>query len=181
MAQPFIGQILTFGGNFAPLNYALCNGQLLQISQFTALYQLIGTTYGGDGIQTFALPNLQSRIPVHQGQGNGLSPYLLGQAEGSEDVTLSTSQLPTHSHAVNVVTGAGALATPGGNTYLASQAPAPAGNANVYLPYSSANIQIPLATNSVTQTGQSLPHPNIQPVLAITYCIALEGIFPTQG
>jgi microcystin-dependent protein len=181
MAQPFIGQILTFAGTFAPLNYALCNGQLLQISQNTTLYQLIGATYGGDGVQTFALPNLQSRVPVHVGQGNGLSAYVLGEPGGSEDVTLSTSELPSHTHAINVVTGPGTLATPGGSTYLATQAPTPAGNADAYLAYSAANIQIPLASNSVTQTGQSLPHPNIQPVQAITYCIALYGIFPTQS
>jgi len=181
MAEPFIGQILTFGGNFAPVNYALCNGQLLQISQNTTLYQLIGTTYGGDGVQTFALPNLQSRVPLHQGQGNGLSPYVLGVPGGSENVTLSTSELPSHSHAINVVTGSGTLATPGGTTYLASQAPAPAGNADTYRPYSSADIHIPLASNSVSQAGQNLPHPNIQPVQAVTYCIALYGIFPSQG
>ena len=181
MAEPFVGQILTFAGTFAPLNYALCNGQILQISQNQTLYQLIGTTYGGDGVQTFALPNLQSRLPLHAGQGNGLSPYVLGQASGSENVTLTTSQIPSHSHAVNVVTGQGTLATPGSSAFLASQAPAPAGNADTYQPYSAANIAIPLASNSVTQTGQSLPHPNIQPVQAVTYCIALYGIFPTQS
>jgi microcystin-dependent protein len=181
MAEPFIGQILTFGGNFAPVNYALCNGQLMPISQYSALYQLIGTSYGGDGVQTFGLPNLQSRVPLHQGQGNGLSPYVPGQTGGSEQVTLSTSELPLHSHAINVVTGQGTLAAPGGSAYLASQAPAPAGNADVYLPYSAANIQIPLAGTSVTQVGQSLPHPNVQPVQAITYCIALFGIFPSQN
>jgi microcystin-dependent protein len=178
MSQPFVGQILTFAGTFAPANYALCAGQLLQISQNPVLYQLIGTTYGGDGVQTFGLPDLRSRVPVHQGQGNGLSPYVLGQLSGTENVTLTTGELPSHSHPVNVVGSAGNLAGPTSAARLANQAP-PQGNAYAYLPYSGA--QVALAGNSVGQTGNSLSHDNIQPVQAITYCIALYGIFPTQG
>lgn len=181
MSQPFIGQILTFAGTFAPVNYALCNGQLVQISQNSALYNLIGTTYGGDGINTFGLPNLQSRVPVHMGQGVGLSNYVIGQPGGSENVTLSTSQLPSHNHFVNVVTGQGGnSATPASNVYLADEFQNGAVAANVYLPFANAN-QTALANNSIGQQGSSLPHDNIQPYVAITYCIALYGIYPSQS
>ena len=101
MADPFLGEIRLFGGNFAPQGWALCNGQLLSISQNTALFSILGTTYGGDGIQTFALPNLQGRVPIHWGQGAGLSAYNLGQSGGSENVTLLVNQIPAHSHLVS--------------------------------------------------------------------------------
>src|ERR1700751_1131204 len=98
MSQPYLGEIRLFAGNFAPVGWALCNGQLLAISNNTALYQLIGTTYGGDGQTSFALPNLQSRVPIHQGNGAGLSPYLLGESAGVESVTLTVQQIPAHTH-----------------------------------------------------------------------------------
>lgn len=180
MSQPFLGQILTFAGNFAPYNYMLCAGQLLSIAQFDALFALIGTTYGGDGVGTFALPDLRSRVPVHVGTGPGLSTYVLGQNSGFENITLVSNNLPSHSHPVNIVTAAGNLAAPGGSAYLAGEfQDGPA--VPTYLTYSSANAQVALAPNTIGLTGNSLPHYNIQPVQALNYCIAVNGIFPTQG
>jgi microcystin-dependent protein len=181
MSQPFIGEILTFAGTFAPVNYVLCAGQLLPISQYNALYSLIGTTFGGDGLNTFAVPDLRSRVPIHMGQGNNLSSYVIGELSGMENVPLSTRQLPAHNHPVAVVTGQGGnLATPGVNAYLADEFQSVA-TVSTYLPYDSANQQVALASATITQVGESLPHDNIQPVQALLYCIAVNGIFPTRN
>ena len=115
MSNPYVGEIRMFGGNFAPVGWAFCNGQLMSISENHVLFTLIGTTYGGDGQQTFALPNLQSRLPIHMGQGAGLSPYVIGQTAGTSTVTLLTSQMPSHSHTVNVSTASASSATVTGN------------------------------------------------------------------
>src|ERR1700719_3340863 len=114
MATPYIGEIRMFGGNFAPRNWALCNGQLLLISQNTALFSILGTTYGGNGTTTFGLPNLQGRVPIHWGSGAGLSTYAPGQTAGAESVTLLQSNLPPHSHAVNAIASGGNQASPAG-------------------------------------------------------------------
>ncbi len=113
MSDPYLGEIRMFGGNFAPQGWALCNGQLLAISQFDALFALLGTTYGGDGQVTFALPNLQGRVPVHQGSGQGLTPRVLGEIAGEETVTIIQNNMPAHSHGVNATTAAGSLPGPG--------------------------------------------------------------------
>ena len=180
MAQPFIGQILTFAGTFAPLGYMLCNGQTLPISQNDVLFALIGTTYGGDGVTTFNLPNLQGRTPIHMGQGQGLSPYVIGQLAGSESVTLITQQLPAHSHSVAVVSGTRSNSgTPSGNAVLGDTGPQGGSASTDYAPFANSG-QTALASQSVSMTGQNVAHENRQPFLAITYAIAVQGVFPPR-
>jgi microcystin-dependent protein len=174
MAEPYIGEIRMGGWNFAPENWAPCGGQLLPISEYSALFALIGTTYGGDGVNTFALPNLLGRVPVHQGQGTGLSPYVLGQPGGSESVTLSSQQIPSHTHAAKASANAGSTATPGAGVVLAT----PSTPIPVYAP---PGTPAPLSGASVQNTGNSQPHENRQPLQAVTYVIALFGVFPTQN
>lgn len=177
MATPYIGQISMFGGNFAPVNYAFCNGQLMQISQNTALFSLIGTIYGGNGLTTFALPNLQGRVPVHQGQGPGLSAYSIGQSAGQETVTLLTTQMPVHSHASTPGPGASdapATATdPAGRVFAV-----PTDGSNAY--GSAANGSMG-GGGSLSISGASAPHSNMQPFLCISFIIALEGIYPSRN
>jgi microcystin-dependent protein len=182
MAQPFVGQIIMFGGNFAPANWAKCAGQLLSVSQYEALYTLIGTTYGGDGVTTFGVPDLQGRVPIHQGTGSGLSTYVIGQKAGTENVTLTSSQLPTHTHTLGVITGtAGTLAKATAASYLADEgSTASGGNAFTYIAGGTGTQQA-LVGASIGNTGNSVPHDNIQPVLAVSVCIALYGIFPSQN
>lgn len=189
MAEPFIGQIIMFGGNFAIRGYALTNGQLLSIAQNTALFSILGTTYGGNGQTTFALPNLQSRVPIHFGQGPGLSPYQLGQQAGTETVTLTIPQMPAHNHAA-VATGTPAstskatLQTPQNGSVL-GRGVDDVGSAvpEIYHPAGTAtNITLGGApTVTVGVQGGSQPHPNIQPYLALNFQIALEGIFPSRN
>ena len=176
----YIGEIRIFAGNYAPQGWFFCNGQLLSISEYETLFMLIGTTYGGDGTQTFALPNLQSRVGVGVGQGPGLSNYGLGQQAGMENVTLLTTQLPAHSHQVQ--------ASPKAQT----GAPAQDSPAAAYFGTASSGIYGPssgsghLASNcfiggQVGGAGASQPHSNIQPLLATNYIIATEGIFPSSN
>jgi|SRR5579864_4767580 len=167
MGQPFIGEIRMFGGNFAPFGWAFCNGQLMAISQNDALFALIGTTYGGDGQQTFALPNLQSRFPMHQGAG-----HVMGEINGFESVTLTTPQLPQHSHVARCASGGGTSGTPVNNFWSTD----PAGNTAAYT--GTANSQM---GNAIGPTGGSQPHDNMKPFLAISFIISLFGIFPSQS
>jgi microcystin-dependent protein len=176
MAEPFLGQILLVGFNFAPQGWALCNGQLLSITQNTALFSLLGTQYGGDGQTTFALPDLRSRVPIHQGQGNGLSNYAMGEMAGVENVTLLLSQIPSHNHLINATNAAGGVQTPG-NNFLAA---ATAGGRPADI-YSAGPSQGTLSPNAVSVAGGGQPHTNIQPVLAMNYIIALQGIFPSRS
>jgi microcystin-dependent protein len=180
MSQPFLGQLAMFAGNFAPVGWAFCNGQALAIDQNPALFQLLGTTYGGDGVTTFNLPDLQSRVPVHQGQGPGLSSYVIGQSAGVETVTLTTQQLPSHTHAP-IAAASGDSNTPA-NTFLASEGGADAGKVSIYAPFdvNSANMTT-LLPASLSLVGGSQPHENLQPFLAINFIIALQGIFPSQN
>lgn len=173
MSDPYIGEIRMFGGNFAPLGWAFCDGSLLAISQYDALFALIGTTYGGDGISTFALPDLRGRLPIHQGQGAGLSPRAIGEAGGSESVALSQGQLPSHNHIPIASSAAGGADTPAGN-YWASSASAPQ-----FVPGDQANVTMSGA--AIQASGGNQPHDNMQPFLAVSFIIALEGIFPTQN
>jgi len=177
MAEPFIGQILLVGFNFAPQGWALCNGQLLSISQNAALFSLLGTFYGGDGISTFGLPDLRGRAPVHQGQGPGLSNYVIGEVTGAESVTLLSNQMPQHNHFVNAVNSPGNAGSPSG-ALLAETATRGAVSGDTY---SSSPTNTTLAPNAVSLTGGSQPHNNIQPVLVMNYIIALTGIFPSRG
>lgn len=174
MAQPFIGEIRLFGGSFAIAGWAFCNGQAMSIAQNNALFNLIGTTYGGDGVNTFNLPNLQGRVPVHQGQGPGLSTYVIGQLAGVETVTLTTANLPPHSHPAVGSASGGPATNPAGATW---------GNANIgsfpFGPGSSANAV--MAAGSTANTGGSQPHDNMLPFLAVTFIIALQGIYPSQS
>ncbi len=173
----FIGQIQPFGFNFAPRNWAMCNGQIMSIAQNTALFSLLGTTYGGNGQTTFALPNLQSRFPLHFGQGAGLSAYALGQQAGQESVTLTINQMPAHNHPATATLNASS-ATKVGTTPAANLL----GGASIYVGGASDSV---MAAGSVVPTvginGGSQPFPTLPPYLAINWCICLFGIFPSRN
>jgi microcystin-dependent protein len=183
MTQAYLGQITMFGGNFAPVGTALCNGQLLSIQQNAALFALLGTTYGGDGVSTFALPNLQSQVPVHQGNGNGLSSYVIGQAGGVANVTILATTTPTHTHTLNATQTTANSATistgvlPGVPT-AANPPASPEFYANPGAVPLTPNL---LATGVCGTAGGSLPHTNQMPTLGITFVIALQGIFPSRN
>lgn len=174
MSNPFIGEIRVFGGNFAPVGWLSCNGQLVSIDEFSALFALIGTTYGGDGQTTFALPDLRGRAPVQAGSGPGVTQVLLGEAGGAERVTLNPSQIPPHSHAVRALGSAASATTPNGNL----PAGKPRGGADIYAPASSPPVA--LAPGSVGPAGANQPHENMQPSLAMNFIIAVFGIFPSR-
>ena len=178
--NPFIGQILMVGFNFAPIGWALCNGQLLSIAQNTALFSLLGTTYGGDGVSTFALPNLQSRVPVHQGQGSGLSPYVIGSVGGTENVTLLATQMPSHNHLINVNNTPGTAPDPTRNIQAEAATGDPR-NPTLIPQFTAAAPTGTMAPTTVSMAGGGQPHPNIQPYLTINFIIALQGIFPSRN
>jgi microcystin-dependent protein len=182
MTQPFLGQIALFPYNYAPRGWALCQGQLLSISQNTALFSLLNTYYGGDGRVTFALPNLQSRVPIGTGQGPGLSNYTIGEELGLESVTLLSSENASHNHSLNATTDAGTVVT-AANNQLANAISGTRTSANLGLIYSSTsnNPNTSLAPNALTFTGGNAPHNNIQPYQCLSYCIALQGIYPSRN
>lgn len=166
MSQPYIGEIRMVGFNFAPLNWAFCNGQIMAISQNSTLFQLIGTTYGGDGQSTFALPNLQSRMPIHQGNG-----FALAQAGGAETVTLTASQIPAHTHPAQVSSGGGTSNNPAGNywaNWTGSQ-------------YTDQGASAVMNAGATAPTGGNLPHNNLPPYVAVNFIIALFGVYPSQS
>ena len=171
--QPLLGEIYMFGGNFAPRGFFLCNGQLLPISQYTALFSILGTTYGGNGTTNFALPNLQGRVPIHAGTGSGLSTYILGQTGGAESVTLTSSQIPSHNHSLACQTAGGTQASPGSNF------PATDGTGNALSYATTANAT--MAATAVGTSGGSQAHSNIQPYLTLNFYIATQGIFPSRN
>jgi len=175
----FIGEIRMFAGNFAPLHWAMCNGQLLSISQNQALFSLIGTTYGGDGIQTFALPDLRGRLPVHFGQGPGLSYYPLGMATGAESVTLTIDQIPGHTH----LWGASNLpaTTHLGTGQVLAVPELGTGGGSLYEPAGSADKLVDGPAGMVTSAGGSQAHDNMMPYQVVTYIMALSGIFPSRN
>jgi microcystin-dependent protein len=178
MSSPYVGQILMFGGNFAPAGWALCQGQLMPISENETLFNLIGTTYGGDGQSTFGLPNLQGRIPIHMGQGQGLSFYNIGQAAGVESVTLTTQQIPVHNHSVAVKTGAGGDSSKPASTVVLADEFQNSGQAvNVYT--TSVTNTAALAQQTIGFTGGNQPHENRQPLLVINFIISLFGVYPS--
>ncbi|HKQ73051.1 MAG TPA: tail fiber protein [Blastocatellia bacterium] len=174
MSDPFVAEIRIVGFNFAPIGWAFCNGQLMPISQNTALFSLIGTFYGGDGKSTFALPNLQGRAPMHQGQGPGLSNRDLGELGGEQSVTLITSELPAHSHQVSANTGGGNQTSPTNNVWssLAGRTPPPL--------YSDAS-NTTMSPQAAGIAGSSQPHNNMPPYLTLNFIIALQGIFPPRN
>jgi len=168
MGEPFIGEIRMVGFNFAPAGWMLCQGQLLPIAENATLFNLIGTTYGGDGQTTFALPNLQSRVPVHQGSG-----FVIGEMAGVESVTLTVGQIPAHAHLPQADAGNGDSSNPTGNIW--AQSPA----TRQYIAGTGANA--PMSTQAMVSAGGSQPHDNMLPYLAINFIISLYGVFPTQS
>ncbi len=173
MSEPFLADIQIFAFNFPPRGYAQCDGQILPINQFQSLFSLLGTTYGGDGRTTFALPDLRGRIPVHEGQGSGLTNVPLGARQGEEEVTLATNQIPAHRHGMNALSDDGTTNQVNGNQL------ANAGAANVYGP---ANNLVAMRANTVpSPPGTGGAHNNMQPYLALNYCIALTGVFPSRN
>lgn len=173
MADPFVAEIRIFPFNFAPKGWAFCNGQLMPLSQNTALFSLIGTYYGGDGKSTFALPNLQGSVPMHSGQGLGLSLRSLGQSGGSRYVTLLTSEIPAHTHTLRASADDGDLNTPGNDRSVAASL-----NGQAYSPL---NTPVGMSNAALAMAGGSLPHNNMQPYLALNFCIALQGVFPQRS
>ena len=170
MSQPFLGQVSMFGFDFAPRNWAMCNGQLMSIAQNSALFALLGTMYGGNGIQTFGLPNLQGRTPLHFGQGPGLTNRTQGEIAGEENHTLLTQEVPSHTHALNASKDAGSSFIPNNNFI-----------ANANLPIAASGTPVAMIAGSVSNAGGSQPHTNIQPYLVVNFCIALSGIFPSRN
>jgi microcystin-dependent protein len=181
MADPFVAEIRIFPFNFAPTGWAFCNGQLMPLSQNTALFSLVGTFYGGDGKSTFALPNLQSAAPMHQGSGQGLSQRFIGEMSGSETVTLIQSEMPFHTHQLIASDSDATTADPAG------QYPAKGmwdngtafGLMGAYSDTSPGNVT--MAPQALSIAGGSLPHNNMQPYLALNFCIALQGVFPPRS
>ena len=174
MSNPYLGEIRMFAGNFAPSGWQFCNGQLLSISQYSALFAILGTTYGGNGTTNFALPNLQGRVAIHWGNGAGLSPYVIGQQAGVENVTLLATQMPVHNHSVNAVASGGNSATP------ASALPA-IESTGTSLDYSTAAAGTTMNPAMVGNAGGGQPHTNVQPYLAVSFIIAMAGIFPSRN
>ncbi|MBZ5523040.1 MAG: tail fiber protein [Acidobacteriia bacterium] len=174
MSNQFVAEIRIFAGNFAPTGWALCNGQLMPISQNTALFSLLGTTYGGDGKSTFALPNLQGSAPMQAGQGPGLSLRALGEIGGEQNVTLLQTEMPSHSHGA-AAAATGALPDPGGNVWASGLK----GHPGVY---AAAPANAPMNPLALTITGgPPLPHNNMPPYLGLTFIIALQGVFPPRS
>ncbi|MFO0590955.1 MAG: tail fiber protein [Polyangiaceae bacterium] len=173
MSDPFVGEIRMFGGNFAPIGWAFCNGQLVAISENETLFTLLGTTYGGDGVTTFALPDLRGRLPIHQGAGGG-GNYTPGQAAGVESVTLTANQMPAHLHTITASTVDAETASPAGALFAASS------DTPFYGP-SVPGKGTTLHPTVLGAVGGTMPHDNMMPYLAVSFIIALEGIFPSQG
>jgi microcystin-dependent protein len=169
-SQPWVGEILLVPYNFAPKGWAECQGQLMTISQNTALFSLLGTTYGGDGKSNFALPDLRGRTPISSGQGPGLSDYFLGQTGGEETVTLTLNQIPAHTHTVIGSANVANVATPGGAVWATQSL------LNIY----GSSSDSPMAPGAIGMTGSNLPHDNLSPYLTLNYIIALQGIFPSR-
>ena len=175
MSQPFIGEIRMFGFGRTPNSWQTCDGSLLSIAQYEALFTLIGTTYGGDGLTTFAAPDLRGRLPIHQGQGPGLSNYSIGQISGTETVTLLSTQIPAHTHNMIATTGAATALTPG-TTLL----PGTVNDDIFYATDLTGATAAPMSVQSTTAAGSSQPHDNTMPTLTVQYCIAWAGIYPQQ-
>jgi microcystin-dependent protein len=172
MADPFVAEIRIYPFNFAPRGWAFCDGQLLPLSQNTALFSLLGTTYGGDGKSNFALPDMQGNAPMHPGQGPGLSLHDLGETGGAETVTLLESEIPSHTHSLMALNLPGNRTNPIGNSISR-----PVGNP--FLPPAGAPI-VPMADVTVSPAGGDQPHNNMQPYLTLNFCIALQGVFPPR-
>jgi len=175
MADPFLAEVRIFPFNFAPKGWAFCDGQLLPLSQNTALFSLVGTYYGGDGKSNFALPDLQGNAPLHAGQGPGLSDYFLGETGGTPFVTLQESEITSHIHFVEANAAPADLQLPASDRVFARS-----GGGNAYQTTSNANLT-QLAFQALTPAGSSLPHNNMQSYLTLNFCIALQGVYPARG
>lgn len=169
--DPCIGQLMLFGGNFCPRGWAAAEGQTLSIASNTALFSIYGTTYGGNGQTTFNLPDLRGRAPIHAGQGPGLPPYALGQQSGSPTATLQSQNLPSHTHAVMATDEDGSLAEPGGNVLATEQ--------NAYGPAGGANVA--MAPNMIAPSGNNQPFSVQDPILAMQWCVAMQGVFCSRN
>ena len=174
MSDQFVAEIRIFPFNFPPTGWAFCDGQLMPISQNTALFSLLGTMYGGDGKSTFALPDMQGNVPVHVGQGAGLSQRFQGEMGGSDAVTLISSEMPNHTHAVQVSPDPADIATPGAGVALARSV-----GGQSY--QTSGAALVPMAPQALPPAGGSLPHNNLMPYLVVNFCIALQGVFPPRS
>lgn len=180
MSEPYIGEIRCFGFNFAPYQWAFCNGQQMSIAQNTALFAILGTMYGGNGVQTFALPNLQGRSPMHWGTGQAGFNTVIGETLGETMVTLNINQIPQHLHTINVAGGPSAPErTPGPKTDGTSFMSAASGSLVYQAAPSTPNT--PFAMNTLSPAGNSLPHENMQPYLTLNFCISLYGVFPSRN
>lgn len=171
--DPFLGEIRIFTGNFPPKGWAFCNGQLMSISQNTALFSLLGTFYGGDGKSTFALPNLQGSVPLGQGQGPGLTDRVLGETGGAATVTLLTTEMPAHTHTVNAVAEPGDGTSPSNDLWAASVLRD--------RQYATGSPTATMSPTAINVAGGSQPHNNMQPYLGLNFIIALQGVFPQRG
>ena len=173
MSDQFLGEIRLFGCNFAPFGWALCAGQLLPISQNTALFSLLGTNFGGNGTSNFALPDMQGRVPLHYNQGPGLSDFVIGESGGTETVTLQSNQVASHSHMANCTNSVGTSYDPASNVWATD-----AGGNNEY---GGGAVAGQMAPGAILPVGGGQPHDNLQPFLALTFCIAMQGIFPARS
>jgi microcystin-dependent protein len=178
MSNPFVAEIRIFPFNFAPTGWAFCNGQLMNLSQNTALFSLLGTTYGGDGKSNFALPNLQGSAPMHPGQGPGMSLHDLGETGGSDSITLLESEMPSHTHVINCVDGSrigGQTGQPNSATLVKT------GGTPASAYTSGASQNLTMAQNMVAPAGGNQPHNNLMPYLTLNFCIALQGVYPPRS
>ena len=175
MSEPFLGEVRLFAGNFAPVGWNLCDGTLLPIAENDALYNLLGTTYGGDGVTTFAVPDLRGRVPMGQGNGPGLSPRTIGESFGVETVTLTSQQIPTHNHSFIASTAAATSPNPGAALF------ANVGQDTLYVAAPSSPQPKALSQQTVMNAGGSQPHNNIMSSVGMNYIIATEGIYPSQS
>ncbi|MEO2268182.1 tail fiber protein [Pseudoalteromonas sp. YIC-656] len=179
MSEPFIAEIRMWACNFAPRSWALCDGQLLPVAENTALFSLVGTTYGGDGRTTFALPDLRNRAPMHPGRGPGLSSRRLGEKLGANEVTITEAQMPMHNHILNGVAEAGISAEPGANYFMGQDVESAAEVVSYTSSESTTNAQ--LAAQALANSGGNQPHENRQPNLGVNFCIALQGLYPSRS
>jgi len=179
MSDPFVAEIRIFGFNFAPTGWAQCNGQLLPISQNTALFSLLGTFYGGDGKSTFALPNLQGSVPTSQGQGSGLQEWFIGEEQGSDTTTLLLSEIPLHPHSFQAINSSGTTADPSGAALgKGFYDNGSTGGAAAFYQTQAPNVSMRL--DVIGNSGSSFPHNNLMPYLVMNYCIAMQGVFPPR-
>ncbi len=181
MSDQFLGEIRIFPFNFAPIGWAMCSGQLLPISQYSALFSLLGTNYGGNGTSNFGLPNFQGAVPINQGTGPGLSPYAVGQSGGSSTVTLLQPEMAVHRHLITADEEVATTATPAGAIYMQGHYSVTGGTGGAVALYNTLAPDTTLSSNAISYAGGNQPHNNMMPYLALNFCIAMSGIFPPRS